>query len=248
MKTLIFIATAIIIQSVSVAQDTQGKVAYQLNFDNDPANNWVYLVWFTQKNYLYEIKKPGAESSQTFRDKKYNSIQDSLKDAAIIKKFNVANENIKQAWYGELGSSVVIYSSFDNEQNKYCVKDTSTFVDWQLLADTMTVCNIRCQKAIGKYKGMDYIAWFAPSIPVSVAPLQFRGLPGLLIKETNNTLHRSLEMIELEWPVKKPIVIAPCSGAPFVTKQEMANITNAQNAKFQALLEELQQQKKIQNQ
>lgn len=57
---------------------------------------------------------------------------------------------------------------------------------------------------------MQYIAWFAPSIPVAVAPMQLRGLPGLLVKLDNLNTHTQVIMTYLEWPAKNRVNATPC--------------------------------------
>ncbi|MDY0142989.1 MAG: GLPGLI family protein [Bacteroidales bacterium] len=45
-----------------------------------------------------------------------------------------------------------------------------------------TILDIHCLMARVKYAGRDYIAWFAPKIPINDGPYKFSGLPGLIIK------------------------------------------------------------------
>jgi len=54
--------------------------------------------------------------------------------------------------------------------------------DWTLLDDTETIAGYLCQKAICTFRGRDYIAWFAPDIPINNGPWKFGGLPGLILK------------------------------------------------------------------
>jgi len=65
---------------------------------------------------------------------------------------------------------------------------------------------------------------------------------------TNNITGAAIEMTELEWPVKQPAMIVGCSDAPFISKQEMANILNEGNAKTQALIDAYNKQSKQQQQ
>ena len=40
----------------------------------------------------------------------------------------------------------------------------------------------RCQRATCHWRGRDYVAWFAPDIPIRRGPWKFGGLPGLIMK------------------------------------------------------------------
>lgn len=55
-------------------------------------------------------------------------------------------------------------------------------IKWEIQMDTLTVLNFLCQKAIGKYSGRTYTAWFTESISFSYGPYKFSGLPGLILK------------------------------------------------------------------
>ncbi len=59
---------------------------------------------------------------------------------------------------------------------------------WVIGEETDTIKEILVRKAITRYAGRDYIAWFAPSIPVSDGPYIFCGLPGLILK-VHDTKH-----------------------------------------------------------
>jgi len=52
---------------------------------------------------------------------------------------------------------------------------------WQILPDTMQVFGYAVQKATTSFAGRDWVAWFAPEIPISDGPYKFNGLPGLIV-------------------------------------------------------------------
>ena len=54
--------------------------------------------------------------------------------------------------------------------------------DWTLQGDTASFLGNQCQKAMCHWRGRDYIAWFAPDIPIRRGPWKFGGLPGLIMK------------------------------------------------------------------
>ena len=53
---------------------------------------------------------------------------------------------------------------------------------WTLEADTASFLGHSCQKATCRWRGRDYVAWFAPDIPIRRGPWKFGGLPGLILK------------------------------------------------------------------
>lgn len=55
-------------------------------------------------------------------------------------------------------------------------------MSWSLSTDTTTICGYLCQKATCHWRGRNYIAWFAPQLPIKLGPWKFGGLPGLIMK------------------------------------------------------------------
>lgn len=53
---------------------------------------------------------------------------------------------------------------------------------WQLTSVQDTVAGMRCYQATACYGGRNYTAWYNPDIPISDGPYVFAGLPGLIIK------------------------------------------------------------------
>jgi len=53
---------------------------------------------------------------------------------------------------------------------------------WTIDTDTMTLLGYTCQKATTAFRGRNYTAWFAPEIPSNNGPWKFGGLPGLILK------------------------------------------------------------------
>lgn len=69
---------------------------------------------------------------------------------------------------------------------------------WTLHYETQTVIGYKCQRATCRFRGRDFEAWFAPSIPVKQGPWKFQGLPGLILKVYDKDKLYTLEAIGLE--------------------------------------------------
>ncbi len=54
-----------------------------------------------------------------------------------------------------------------------------------------------CQKATTRYEGRDYVAWFAPKIPISDGPYKFSGLPGLIVEIADTKEYYRFELTGL---------------------------------------------------
>ncbi len=70
--------------------------------------------------------------------------------------------------------------------------------EWKLTNETQTIIDYKCQKATCRFRGRDFIAWFAPSIPVKRGPWKFGGLPGLILKVQDKDGLYTFEAIGIE--------------------------------------------------
>lgn len=55
-------------------------------------------------------------------------------------------------------------------------------INWKIEEDMDSIASYLCQKATCWFRGRTYNAWFATDIPLSVGPYKFHGLPGLILK------------------------------------------------------------------
>ncbi|RYF22834.1 MAG: GLPGLI family protein [Flavobacteriales bacterium] len=160
------------------------------------------------------------------------------RDSAINKLFNPANqgnikamnvfkgENAKQVtdMPGTVGSNstegesyqiikdrkgnVTVLDYVSNMSPKLRFEENLGKLNWQLEEGTDTIATYICQKATLKFRGRNYIAWFAPDIPINDGPWKFSGLPGLILKIEDTDLLYSftlIGMIQPETPL--PIVV-----------------------------------------
>ncbi len=79
----------------------------------------------------------------------------------------------------------------------YYVEELDQF-DWQILPETKTIEDFEVQKATTSFRGRDYVAWFAPEIPVSDGPYKFNGLPGLILEIADTEQDWNFEFFGLE--------------------------------------------------
>ncbi len=70
--------------------------------------------------------------------------------------------------------------------------------DWKLENEEKNIKGYKCKKAKTTFAGRDYIAWYAPDIPISDGPYKFNGLPGLILEiyDTNHHYNFTLESLE----------------------------------------------------
>ncbi|MCY1663175.1 GLPGLI family protein [Chryseobacterium sp. SL1] len=71
----------------------------------------------------------------------------------------------------------------------------SVIKDWKLIDETKIINTINCKKAKVSYKGRNWTAWYSAEIPLPYGPYKFSGLPGLIIKITDDKGDYDFELV-----------------------------------------------------
>ena len=69
---------------------------------------------------------------------------------------------------------------------------------WNISFETQDILGYTCQKATCHFRGRDYVAWFAPDIPVRQGPWKLGGLPGLILKAHDTDTLYTFEAVKVE--------------------------------------------------
>ncbi len=68
--------------------------------------------------------------------------------------------------------------------------------NWKLSNETKMINTITCKKANVTFKGRHWIAWYSPDIPFPYGPMKFNGLPGLIVKITDDRGDYDFELVK----------------------------------------------------
>lgn len=69
---------------------------------------------------------------------------------------------------------------------------------WIITFDMHELLGYTCQKATCYFRGRNYVAWFAPDIPVRQGPWKLGGLPGLILKAHDTDSLYTFEAVKIE--------------------------------------------------
>lgn len=117
---------------------------------------------------------------------------DSINDFCAINKKNAKkaandfNQTSSKVCYG---FNITSLADLDNETATVQLQALREYqytvplpkFDWQLTKGDSIINGLACKRAVCRYAGRSYIAWFAPSINLPYGPYLFGGLPGLIM-------------------------------------------------------------------
>lgn len=105
---------------------------------------------------------------------------------------------------------------------KDCARYTEPYplMKWTIQKESAVICGYKCQKATCHFRGRDFEAWFAPSIPIKKGPLKFGGLPGLILKVYDKDHLYTFECVRVE-KGRYPMVQYPEKYFPVQTRDKI---------------------------
>lgn len=109
------------------------------------------------------------------------------KEGVVIPKtdlsFTIIQSNENVQYFRLAGMSLLTYKE-------------PTKKNWKLMDETKVINTINCKKAEITSKGRNWIAWYSPEIPFPYGPYKFSGLPGLIIKITDDKGDFDFELVK----------------------------------------------------
>lgn len=108
------------------------------------------------------------------------------------------NEYQYSDYFIQLGK-ITVYTSmpFAADQYNCYYQEPYPLMKWSLCNEKCEILGYECQKATCLFRGRNYIAWFAPLIPVQHGPWKFGGLPGLILKVSDTQNIYTFECVRL---------------------------------------------------
>jgi GLPGLI family protein len=136
-----------------------------------------------------------------------NSIFSSYKK---IKSDSIMTDNANKGFSGfpdgtivtdyvveKINKNVFYYTTNHTFSPVQKIQDKRIF-KWKLTNEKQEILSYKVQKATLTFGGRKWIAWFAKEIPFSDGPYKFNGLPGLILKISDEKGDHSFEIIGIE--------------------------------------------------
>ncbi|MCX3266356.1 GLPGLI family protein [Pedobacter agri] len=173
---------------------------------------YIHLQDTTQKDKPHKenmLLVTGKNASVYTSYDKLNQAVNTKKQIEEQLRNQTGSSNMKIEIKSEMKSptTAVDYFFFANERkmfskekllNNYLIEENAPQIDWKIVKDTMSFSGISCQKATSKFKGRNWIAWFATEIPFQSGPWKLNGLPGLIVEAHDEKNEVKFEFAGLE--------------------------------------------------
>ncbi|GAA5096976.1 hypothetical protein GCM10023210_31440 [Chryseobacterium ginsengisoli] len=150
---------------------------------------------------LFKSTKKAIRDSVAYAIGK-KSFENPVNGMVVLDMKAVPGVNFKSEVFLNDGKQT-IYKELLKNRFSYPLEDA---IEWKIESETKTIASYLCKKAIGKYKGREYVAWFTDSIPFPDGPYVFKGLPGLVLEVYDSKNYISFSMISFK-KVEKPIIV-----------------------------------------
>lgn len=173
-----------------------------LTIKNNKSTYYSYLKQFGQRN-LEEDFRNGVPLQQTIQN---SGRYFARSESEIID----IDYNLKL---------LTIHEKFS--LNCYVYSDVLQTPDWKIQMDTATIMGQHCQKATTFFKGRNFIAWFAPSIPFNSGPWLFNSLPGLILRASDEKEQFVFECMELNTGIYTTKVFKPYVSCSLISKSKL---------------------------
>lgn len=80
-------------------------------------------------------------------------------------------------------------------------------LEWELTDSVTTVLDYECREAKCEFRGRKWTVYYAEDIPLSDGPWKLHGLPGLIMKATDEKGHYTFQCIGVKSKADRPITI-----------------------------------------
>ena len=180
----------LLISSLVPAQELTDKFKYKATYD---------LTWQIDSTNSESIQNEtmvlfiGDKISRFSSEGQYiaDSIKEAYKDRERTQQsFNEMRSKMPMSAlnfyvFKRQNSAQVSFTEKIVKDNYWYIQDIDD-LNWEILPETKEVAGFVAQKAKASFSGRDYTAWFTTEIPISEGPYKFRGLPGLILKISDN--------------------------------------------------------------
>jgi len=210
MKSILFIFTALIFSTTSIAQQFIDKavIEYEVNTNLKKMmsnNSWAEMM----KENLSDLKI--SYFTYTFADNKSIYKFDRWSPKTRIPK-NQKYADEENTWYFDFVANKMIMQKQIVGTN-FVISDSIQNIQWQITNEHREIAGYNCRKAIGKIMDDVYIfAFYTDDITISGGPCSINGLPGMILGLTIPRLYTSFVATKVDLTMSNAAEIKPITA------------------------------------
>jgi GLPGLI family protein len=138
---------------------------------------------YTTDEYVNQETLIANQNSSYYYNKSFLG-ENKKKDKINGNEANLVQKNIKlnKIEYFQNKNNPILHFQLKYKGVNRLIIDSLPEINWNI--DNKAIKKINgytCNKAITKFRGREYEAWFTTQIPINFGPFKFNGLPGLII-------------------------------------------------------------------
>lgn len=178
----------------TLRNDTIDQVVFMAQYEVDGCIDTLKKKRFSETMML----EVGKKCSKFYSYTKYVGDSVFAADLANNVSQEVMLEHSKQFGQSRLNEQtykryptgkVTTLDEIGGDINRLRCEETEERPQWTLSEDTATILSYVCRKAVCRFKGRNWTAWFASEVPASEGPWKLFGLPGLILKAEDSEGH-----------------------------------------------------------
>lgn len=199
--TIIFIALFNLV-NVCFSQEAEREtidesiyaVSYNLTYQKDTSD--IYSL-YTEPMILFIGNEISLFCSlndfQNMEDQNISSISFANETQLEIKDKGVLPSKFQYRIYKNYPKGYITYTDFV-PLDFFSYEEPLDAIEWDIKEDKRKILGFAVQRAVTKYGGRFWEAWFAPNLPINDGPYKFNGLPGLILKIQDSEKHYVFEL------------------------------------------------------
>nr|WP_317632251.1 GLPGLI family protein [uncultured Flavobacterium sp.] len=181
----------------SFAQQTL-KVEYNQIYNSDFPVIRTAILQANEKNSIYVDIMKSRRDLLNPDDVNFSYLEKLNVDENTLngQKFSlVVGANFDKFFFYDVINDKLSYTDELGKKQFYIIDDFK--LNWQITKETKTIANYKTYKAITKFRGRTWEAWFAPELAYPYGPWKLHGLPGLILEAYDITRRYNFTAIKV---------------------------------------------------
>ncbi|MEG0850463.1 MAG: GLPGLI family protein [Flavobacterium sp.] len=181
------------------AQKNDLYVVYNQIFDYSKPIERTAFLYADDSGSLYEDDMLTQHKQAVIDNEKWQKEQDKINADSNSKSFRFISEVKHNTFYKFNRDSNTVQFIQPVIKDRYALITDNVQQNWKLSQEKKVISGIECFKATTRFRGVDWEAWYAPSVPYPYGPWKLHGLPGLIIEAQDVNKRTNYTAVKIEF-------------------------------------------------